>query len=331
VKCRPAWLSGVTALGALLFSVAAQAALCNPGEFPGDCTLRLARARCTRAPSASGCLAKEVAALLPQVLDAMAERSKTALGRGVAAAAVAREIIAHGLARARGKTNLVSHSRWTGKFCTKDAYHSRARQDIGYDGLANFGVVKPGVLYRGSAPFLDGQPDPRGKRGNGFDTLKKLGIKCRILLRSSTFTDEFLDERPELEKRGIKLFHLPVPTLAYGPPAEELAGHRIPDRAREAYTQALTRARDEFMKIVTSGKHGPCYVSCQSGKDRVGVLVGWYRAVVQGWKPEKIFEEMDDCKFEPEGHYWYYRRLFCRWYQEKFGRDPACAKVPPSP
>jgi hypothetical protein len=318
----------VTALGALFFGVPAHAAPCNPGEFPGDCVSRLARAQCTKSPPAPACLAKEAATLLPRVLAEMAEKAKTALCRGIGGA---QEVIAHGLARAKGKTDLVSDPRWTGEFCTKDAYHSRAKQDVGHDGIANFGVVKPGVLYRGSALFLDGQPDAKGRRGNGFDTLKKLGIKCRILLRATTFTDALQDERLELEKRGIKLFHLPVPTLAYGPPAEEIAGYRIPDSARDVYTKALSRARDEFLKIVQSGKHGPCYLSCQSGKDRVGVLVGWYRAVVQGWKLDKIFREQDDCKFEPHGHYWYYRRLFCRWYQEKFGNDPACGKVPRSP
>lgn len=239
----------------------------------------------------------------------------------------ARRLVGRTIAKVMGKTHKVSDPRWRGEYCTRDAYFSRFRHDLGHDGIANFGVVQPGVLYRGSQPFIDGEPDAQGRRGNGFDTLAQRGIKCRILLRTTTRTDNLLSERKELRRRGIRLFHLPISNFKYGLPTDRVFGVPIPDSARGAYTRAMTRARDRFMEIVTSHKYGPCYLSCQSGKDRTGVLIGWYRAVVQGWKPARVLREMQDCKYEPKGHFGYFQRVFCRWYEKRFGRDATCGRV----
>ncbi|MBI3071209.1 MAG: tyrosine-protein phosphatase [Deltaproteobacteria bacterium] len=204
--------------------------------------------------------------------------------------------------------------------CSADTYAARATRDLKFDGLANFGVVEAGVLYRGCQPFTKGKTSASGKRGNGFDTLKSLGIKCRILLRESTKTMEHLDEKIELANRGIQLFHLPVPSPSWS--------HMAPGAAVPAsYTAAITRARDKFMEIVSNKQNHPCYVSCLHGKDRTGALVGWYRAVVNKWKPKRIFAEQKVCKYNPAGPLIYYRRVFCEWYRAKFGSDPDCDKV----
>jgi hypothetical protein len=299
-------------------------ALCQAGESAMACATRIAKANCASSSWPKTCQAKEYVKLLPAAVSWLAERAREAYNSAVDAA---RRAAGGVIARVMGEPNKTSDPRWTGEFCTKDAYFARAKYDAGNDGLANVGVVQPGVLYRGSQPFIDGQPGPGGKRGNGFDTLKKLGIRCRVLLRTTTRTDNLLDEGKELAKRGIRLFHFPIPSLSFGLPADSVLGHKIPDSARAAYTKAMTKARDQFMQVVTSGRNGPCYLSCQSGKDRTGTLIGWYRAVVQRWKPDKIFREQEDCKFDPKGYFPYYRRVFCTWYKEKFGADPTCDRV----
>src|SRR5438270_655286 len=101
---------------------------------------------------------------------------------------------------------------------------------------------EPGKIIRGSQPFVDGEADPSGKKGNGFDTLQKMGVKCRVLLRTTTLTDSLLDEKKELSKRNIKLYALPIPSLYFGPPAESILGHKIPDSARVLYTNAMVKA-----------------------------------------------------------------------------------------
>jgi hypothetical protein len=297
----------------------ASASACNPGENATACVSRLVKPKCASATIKLLCEAKEAAKLLPSILATFAQKAKAAVNSTVEKA---REIISHGIARVMGDPNKTSDPKWTGEFCTKDAYFSRFKQDLSFDGITNYGLVKDGVLHRGSQPFVDGQADPSGKKGNGFDKLKAMGIKCRILLRTTTFTDTLLDERKELAARDITLYHFPVPSILFGPTWD-----KIPDAARVLYTNALTKARDQFMKVVTNPASGPCYLSCQSGKDRTGTLIGWYRAKVQGWKPDKIFREQEDCKFDPSGFFAYYRRVFCRWYTKEIGPDATCAKV----
>jgi hypothetical protein len=205
----------------------------------------------------------------------------------------------------------------TSASCTRDSYKGRKSLDVRGDGVANFAVVAPGKLYRGSQPFNDGRPRADGTRPNGFDTLRVLGVRCRILLRPQTVTESGLDERSELESRGIRLYHLPL----------EIPKPPFDAASWTAYLREATRVRDRFLRIVRSKKSGPCFVSCRDGKDRTGLLVAWYRAAVQGWKPRQVFREQERCQFEPQGMFGYLRRIFCGWYREKLGADPACDAV----
>jgi hypothetical protein len=302
---------------ALSQSVAFAEPLCLPGEGARACVARVSETRCAKARIKIACKAAEALKLMPEVVVELAKSAASTLS---SVPTKLRELVAKGIALI-GQDKKVD-PRWRGEFCTNDSYGMRFTRDVNFDGLANFGIVEPGVLYRGSQPFTLGVADPQGRRGNGYDTLKKLGVTCRILLRTTTFTDELVNEATELKKRGIKLVHLPVPLPAFGPPLAS-----IPDPARFFFTKALERARDQMMEVVTSKKYGPCYISCQSARHRTNILVGWYRAAVQKWKVEKIFREWEDCQFDGHGIYAYYQRLFCKWYTDKFGADPTCAKL----
>jgi protein tyrosine/serine phosphatase len=61
-------------------------------------------------------------------------------------------------------------------------------------------------------------------------------------------------------------------------------------------TSNETRVRvDDFMKIMANPHKGPCYLSCQSGKDRTGMLIAWYRVAAQGWSVSKAFGHPRRC------------------------------------
>ena len=48
---------------------------------------------------------------------------------------------------------------------------------------------------------------------------------------------------------------------------------------------------NEFLDFVTRAENQPAYVHCNAGKGRTGIFVGVYRMAVEGWPPEKAFEE----------------------------------------
>jgi tyrosine-protein phosphatase SIW14 len=128
-------------------------------------------------------------------------------------------------------------------------------------GLENVGLVAPGI-YRGSAPA-----------GEGFDTLKRLGIRTVVNLRHYHGTSE----EKECRRRGI-------------------AYERVVLESSDAPGDADVK---RFLELVTDPARRPLYFHCWRGKDRTGAMCAAYRLVVEAWSLEEARNEMEAYGFFP--------------------------------
>jgi tyrosine-protein phosphatase SIW14 len=119
------------------------------------------------------------------------------------------------------------------------------------EGIPNFYKVSP-ALYRG------GQPDEQG-----FDALKKLGIKTIVNFRLSNKDQKLFNGY------GFNYYHLPM--IAFFPKKNKFR---------------------RFLEIVSDPVLQPVFVHCQYGADRTGAAVALYRIKIQKWEVEKAIDEM---------------------------------------
>jgi protein tyrosine/serine phosphatase len=54
---------------------------------------------------------------------------------------------------------------------------------------------------------------------------------------------------------------------------------------------------NEILAKLQDPKNFPIYLHCLHGQDRTGMIIGIYRVEVQGWTPEKAYQEMLDMGF----------------------------------
>jgi len=69
---------------------------------------------------------------------------------------------------------------------------------------------------------------------------------------------------------------------------------RIPMTTREAPTSEQV---SQFLALVTNPANQPVYVHCVEGRHRTGVMTAIYRMTVDGWTPDRAFDEMKNYKF----------------------------------
>lgn len=128
------------------------------------------------------------------------------------------------------------------------------RNDI--PGVGNFAQISP-ELYRGA------QPTPVG-----FKTLKKMGIKTVVSLRS------FHTDRRKIRGSGLRFAHMYC--QAWHPESEDVA---------------------RFLKLMEDKKNHPVFVHCLHGSDRTGMMVAAYRIVEQGWDIDDAARETHNFGF----------------------------------
>jgi protein tyrosine phosphatase (PTP) superfamily phosphohydrolase (DUF442 family) len=128
-------------------------------------------------------------------------------------------------------------------------------------GIFNFGEIDAGY-YRGGE--LDGQD---------ASVLATRGVRTVIDLRSDGDYDQ--SEAGLVEDAGMKYVRLPMTTRT-APTATQIA---------------------DFLALVTDPASRPVYVHCVEGRHRTGVMTAVYRMAVNGWTPERAFDEMKDYKF----------------------------------
>jgi protein tyrosine phosphatase (PTP) superfamily phosphohydrolase (DUF442 family) len=108
------------------------------------------------------------------------------------------------------------------------------------------------TLYRGAQPTRE-----------GFENLKKLGIKTVVSLRDHHSDEELLE--------GIGLSYIPISTDTWDISFEKVAA---------------------FLQVAIDPDASPVFVHCQHGADRTGVMVASYRVAVQGWEKTRAIREM---------------------------------------
>ncbi len=129
---------------------------------------------------------------------------------------------------------------------------------IKLDGIENFAVVSPGVLWRGAQPGTN----------DAFRKLEQAGAKTIINLRHDH------DDFPLLA--GTKLQYLWIPQRAWHPEEQNLI---------------------IFLKILEDPKNLPVFIHCAEGRDRTGYNVATYRIVKGNWAADDAIHEMFDFRF----------------------------------
>ncbi len=124
------------------------------------------------------------------------------------------------------------------------------------EGILNFGQVSE-RLYRGA------QPDT-----NAIYSLKRLGIKTIINLRTSTSTAN--TEAAAARAAGLVYTNFPLSGI-HGPKAEQV-------RQVLAAIESLP---------------GPVFIHCAHGCDRTGTIVACYRIQHDNWSAETALQEAD--------------------------------------
>jgi tyrosine-protein phosphatase SIW14 len=125
----------------------------------------------------------------------------------------------------------------------------------------------------------------------GFETLKRLGVKTVVDLRS--IYDHTHDTGVAAERSGLNYYWLP--TSVWDPPTD-------------------ARAK-EFVSLVEDSSKGPFYVFCSDGLNRVGEMSAIYRVAKSRWTVDQALKEADDFGFNP--YYWSLRN-YVYTYARKF-------------
>jgi protein tyrosine/serine phosphatase len=148
----------------------------------------------------------------------------------------------------------------------------------GLPGLENVGRVAPDI-FRGSQPAK-----------NGYDTLKRMGIRTIINLRTS------MSERKQVESAGMRSIEIPLSTFNNG------------DKEKV----------DRIVALLSDPANQPVFVHCRQGRDRTGIVVAAYRMKVQGWPLAAAEAEMDSFGFNDV---WVNLRRFLHRYAAGLGRN----------
>jgi protein tyrosine/serine phosphatase len=154
----------------------------------------------------------------------------------------------------------------------------------GLPGLENVGRVAPNI-FRGSQPA-----------GNGYATLKTMGIRTVINLRTS------MSEKKQVEAAGMRSIEIPLSTFNNG------------DKEKV----------DRVVALLSDPANRPVFVHCRQGRDRTGIVVAAYRMKAQGWPLAAAEAEMDSFGFNDV---WVNLRRFLHRYAADLERHGTSGNV----
>jgi tyrosine-protein phosphatase SIW14 len=158
-----------------------------------------------------------------------------------------------------------------------DGAHGSTRIYGVLPGLSNVGQVAPGIC-RGAQPEAE-----------GYATLKKMGIKTVINLRTSA------SEKKAVEAAGMRSIEMPM----------------------EMSTDHLATKVDRVVALMADPANQPVFVHCRHGQDRTGIVVAAYRMKVEGWRLADAEAEMQSFGFNDV---WVNFKKFIRRYGEQLKR-----------
>jgi tyrosine-protein phosphatase SIW14 len=127
--------------------------------------------------------------------------------------------------------------------------------------IVRFRAVDTGI-------FAGGRPKEAGVK-----ILAGMGVKTVVDLESGWFisaTDPVRAERRWVEAAGLTFLQVPMHPL-FTPTRPEI---------------------DQALALLTDSTRQPIYLHCNHGKDRTGMVIGFYRVKYQGWTPEQAYREM---------------------------------------
>jgi tyrosine-protein phosphatase SIW14 len=122
----------------------------------------------------------------------------------------------------------------------------------------NFGVVEDGKIYRG------GQPS-----ASGLEALQRLGVRTIVKVSAKDIDME----RTATHRLGMRLVEVPL-------------------HARTVGTSRACADVDRAYAAISDPGNWPVYVHCDHGRDRTGFMVGLYRERAEGWKFERVSDEL---------------------------------------
>lgn len=131
------------------------------------------------------------------------------------------------------------------------------------------GIPQLSPINIGAHQWRGGQPD-----ATGAAFLKSQGVTRRLKLNTEA---EGSDDAIRAE--GIEVRYSPI-TLA-----QQLGLVAIP--------KAQIRADVAYLAA------GPCFVGCERGEDRTGLVVACYRVTAEGWSKKQARAEMREHHFHP--------------------------------
>ena len=142
---------------------------------------------------------------------------------------------------------------------------TQIRRPYVINGIAN---LQPVDIQKGI--WRGGQPD-----ATGFAFIKSRGITRRLKLNTEA---EGSDDGARAE--GIEVHYAPITIW------QQLGLVSIP-----------TNQINAAVAYLAAGK--PCFVGCQHGEDRTGLVVAVYRVKVEGWTKRQARAEMKADHFHP--------------------------------
>ena len=111
-------------------------------------------------------------------------------------------------------------------------------------------------VFRGSQPMTE----------EDYQALEKMKIKTIINLR---WDESVTESKVMADKYNFKFFNFPI----------------------VAKETPKTETLKSIFSILLDAKNQPVFLHCQHGKDRTGLIFALYRVKVQGWDPERAYEE----------------------------------------
>jgi protein tyrosine phosphatase (PTP) superfamily phosphohydrolase (DUF442 family) len=147
---------------------------------------------------------------------------------------------------------------------------------FGLTGLSNVGRVSP-AIFRGAQPLPE-----------GYETLKEMGIKTVINLRSQH------SETDVVESAGMQSIEVPM----------------------DIFRSVDIEKVNNIINSMIDPANQPVYVHCKLGEDRTGVVIAAYRMRIDGWSLSEAEAEMQSFGFNDV---WIHLKKFVREYAKSLG------------